>query len=96
MRSRLTLPWCRTHVRPNRRLGILLLLILALAAGAPTPTQAESTTRTVSLSAGWSAVVYTGPDVAAATVALGSGVYALTIQHNGQTVGFYSQAIAVD
>ena len=52
-------------IRPNRRLGILLLLSLALAAGAPTPTQAESTTRTVSLSAGWSAVVYTGPDVAA-------------------------------
>jgi hypothetical protein len=41
-------------VRPSRRLGILLLLILGLAAGAPAPTQAESTTRTVSLSAGWS------------------------------------------
>lgn len=50
-------------VRPSRQRDILLLLILGLAAGAPAPTQAASTTRTVSLRAGWSAVVYTGPDV---------------------------------
>jgi S1-C subfamily serine protease len=67
------------EVRPSRWLGILLLLILGLAAGAPTPTQAESTTRTISLSAGWSAVVYTGPDVAAATVAADLGADVLTV-----------------
>ncbi len=52
-------------------------MILGLAAGAPT--QAESTTRTVSLSASWSAVVYTGPDVAAATVAADLGADVLTV-----------------
>ena len=33
MRPRRTLPRCRTHLWPNRRLGILLLLILGIAAG---------------------------------------------------------------
>jgi hypothetical protein len=67
-------------VRPSRWLGVLLLLlILGLAACAPPPTQAESTTRTVALSAGWNAVVYTGPDVAAATMATDLGADVLTV-----------------